>query len=192
LSKAGGLGLSDALASAFARQQGLTKAALAPIEEGKARTVAREEAPAHPSAATLVLPDAAVTSDFGWRSDPFSGQLKFHAGTDLRMAYGDVVKAPAAGTVTFAGEQSGYGLTVVVDHGGGRETLLAHLSGFDVKPGDRVEGGQPIARSGNSGRATGAHLHVEVREFGRPVDPRQVASEGDAGAPAGFGSRDGR
>ena len=82
------------------------------------------------------------------------------------MAYGSPVAALAAGTVTFAGERGGYGTTVVVDHGNGRETLFAHLSSFDVRVGDQVDAGQIIARSGNSGRSTGAHLHVEVREGG--------------------------
>ena len=92
------------------------------------------------------------------------------AGVDLALAYGSEVKAYGSGVVTAAGDRPGYGLTVVVDHGGGRETLYAHLSSLDVQPGDAVTAGQRIARSGNSGRATGAHLHFEAREFGRPVD----------------------
>jgi murein DD-endopeptidase MepM/ murein hydrolase activator NlpD len=73
--------------------------------------------------------------------------------------------------VTFAGERGGYGTTVVVDHGDGRETLFAHLSSLAVQVGDQVQEGQAVGRSGSSGRATGAHLHVEVREAGRAVDP---------------------
>jgi len=71
-------------------------------------------------------------------------------------------------------ELSGYGLTVVVDHGGGIATRYAHLSEVNVKVGDTVQAGQDIARSGASGRATGPHLHFEVLEAGQPVDPRSV------------------
>ena len=67
-------------------------------------------------------------------------------------------------------------MTVVVDHGDGRETRYAHLSTIDVAPGDPVASGQPIARSGNSGRTTGPHLHFEAREYGQPVDPRLAAA----------------
>ena len=119
---------------------------------------------------------APVSSAFGWRHDPFTGQARFHKGVDLAAAYGTEVRAFDGGVVQSAGERSGYGLTVVVDHGGGRETLYAHLSSLTVAAGERVDAGQPIARSGNSGRATGAHLHFEAREFGRPVDAGRLAA----------------
>ncbi len=102
--------------------------------------------------------------------------MKFHNGTDLRVAYGSEVRAAAPGVVVAAGDRPGYGLTVIVDHGAGRETRYAHLSAIDVAPGDPVGGGQLIARSGNSGRTTGAHLHFEAREYGRPVDPELAAT----------------
>ncbi|MEZ5284192.1 MAG: M23 family metallopeptidase [Vicinamibacterales bacterium] len=80
---------------------------------------------------------------------------RFHAGLDLRAATGQDVHAATDGVVTFAGEQSGYGLVVVVSHGSGLETRYAHLSSADVAEGDRVDAGAVIARSGNSGRSTG-------------------------------------
>jgi murein DD-endopeptidase MepM/ murein hydrolase activator NlpD len=121
-----------------------------------------------------VLPAGRVTSAFGWRNDPFNGKVHFHAGTDVKMAYGQEVRSAAAGRVSFVGEQSGYGLTVVVDHGGGVESRYAHLSSADVRAGDAVASGQPIARSGNSGRSTGPHLHFEVLDNGRAVAPETM------------------
>ena len=193
LSRAGGLGMGDLLAKALARQQDGGTSAITPARlTAPARIAAAvsPEAAARLDAAArshadgaltpavtggLALPAAAVTSDFGWRSDPLNGQLKFHQGTDLRLAYGTDVRAAAPGVVVAAGDRPGYGLTVVVDHGSGRETRYSHLSAVDVAPGDPVGGGQLIARSGNSGRTTGAHLHIEAREYGRPVDPRLAA-----------------
>jgi len=115
--------------------------------------------------------EGTVTSGFGWRTDPFSGQATFHAGLDLRMAYGEPVASVAPGRVSFAGDQRGYGLTVIVDHADGLQTRYAHLSSTDVHVGDEVQPGQIIARSGNSGRSTAPHLHVELLSGGRPVDP---------------------
>lgn len=114
---------------------------------------------------------ARVSSGFGWRRDPFTGAAQFHKGVDLALAYGHEVKAPAAGTVAFAGVQGSYGQTVVIDHGNGRQTRYAHLSDALVRTGDRVAEGQVVAKSGNSGRSTGAHLHVERLVDGQPVDP---------------------
>ncbi len=199
LSRAGGLGMGDMLVKAFARQQGvelpataqgglvparLTPVAVEPRSGAPGRAVEGlaghdhgqdDGGPTPDPVEGLALPHAAVTSEFGWRSDPLSGHQRFHKGADLRMAYGSEVRAAAPGVVRSAGDRSGYGLTVVVDHGNGRETRYAHLSAIDVAPGDQVGSGQLIARSGNSGRTTGAHLHFEAREFGRPVDPRLAA-----------------
>lgn len=131
---------------------------------------------ADPDAAPAAVVSAAalqpgpVTSPFGWRADPFTGRSKFHAGTDVRMAYGHEVQAVAPGRVTSVGERSGYGLTVVIDHGNGLETRYAHLSGTFVREGDVVSAGQAVAQSGNSGRSTGPHLHLEARQNGRAVE----------------------
>jgi murein DD-endopeptidase MepM/ murein hydrolase activator NlpD len=133
-----------------------------------------------PDRSAASLPEGSVSSPFGWRSDPFTGQARFHAGTDIRMAYGQDVRAAAAGTVVSVGDRGGYGLTVVLDHGGGVQTKYAHLSAASLHPGDVVGTGQVIARSGNSGRSTGAHLHFEVLENGRAVDPTSAAGLLDA------------
>ncbi|MEW6321194.1 MAG: peptidoglycan DD-metalloendopeptidase family protein [Acidobacteriota bacterium] len=125
--------------------------------------------------ATLVL--SRVTSAFGWRADPFHGRTTFHAGVDLKAAYGADVPSVSEGTVAFAGEQGAYGLTVVVDHGGGLTTRYAHLSAVTVQTGDRVDGGMVVGRVGQSGRATAAHLHFEVLHQGRRLDPSRAAEE---------------
>jgi murein DD-endopeptidase MepM/ murein hydrolase activator NlpD len=91
------------------------------------------------------------------------------------MAYGQDVRSAASGRVASVQSMGGYGLTVVVDHGNGLQTRYAHLSAAALKPGDSVESGQVIARSGNSGRSTGPHLHFEVLENGQPVDPAAAA-----------------
>lgn len=123
-----------------------------------------------------VLPETAheiaVTSGFGWRRDPIDGRARFHKGVDLRAAYGAAVATPADGRVVLAGTQGGYGMTVVVEHPGGVRTRYAHLSAAEVSEGEDVRAGQVIGRAGQSGRATGPHLHFEVLAGGEPVDPR--------------------
>ncbi len=119
-----------------------------------------------------------VTSAYGWRPDPIEGARRFHAGTDVRAAYGQPILAATEGVVTFAGERSGYGLVVTVDHGNGLETRYAHLSAASVKAGTRVGAGEVIAQAGASGRATGPHLHFEVWQDGRPVDPQRFIRAG--------------
>ena len=122
------------------------------------------------SAAPVQTLPGPVTSNFGWRADPFPGRPQFHAGTDIRLAYGHDVQSVAAGRVKSVGDQAGYGLTVVIDHGKGLETRYAHLSNASVKAGDLVDSGQVVARSGSSGRSTGPHLHLEARQNGRAVE----------------------
>ena len=187
LSRAGGVGLASVLLKAFDRSQstgGEAQAPAAPASQTSesdlqvrppSQTSESDFQVRPPSQASesgfQVRLEGPVTSAFGWRRDPFSGAARFHAGTDLRAAYGSDVHAAAAGTVTYAGEQRGYGLTVVIDHGNGVSTRYAHLSGYAVQPGDAVGSGQVVARTGNSGRSTGPHLHFELLKDGRPVDP---------------------
>lgn len=167
LSRSGGLGIAESLMKSLQKLD--TKSAdqtemTAPIVDGLQMPLADPRA----------LPDPAVSSSFGWRADPLQGHRKFHNGTDLKLAYGEEVRAAAGGVVTFAGEQPGYGLVVKVDHGDGLETRYAHLSSAAVRQGMSIDAGTPIARSGNSGRSTGPHLHFEVRKDGQPIDPERV------------------
>tara|TARA_R110000772_G_scaffold87772_8_gene182730 strand:+ start:2908 stop:3846 length:939 start_codon:yes stop_codon:yes gene_type:complete len=113
-----------------------------------------------------------MSSGFGRRIDPFNGELAWHAGVDFATGETGVdVSSVASGVVTFAGERSGYGLMVEVNHGNGYETLYAHNQELMVNPGDIIKKGQVLALSGNSGRSTGPHVHFEIHKNGRVIDP---------------------
>jgi murein DD-endopeptidase MepM/ murein hydrolase activator NlpD len=112
-----------------------------------------------------------ITSRFGERLDPFSGEGAVHTGVDISAQYGDAVRATADGEVTEASEHNGYGRLVVLDHGFGVTTWYGHLSSFTVPPGIRVKRGEVIGYVGVSGRTTGPHVHYEVRINNAPVNP---------------------
>jgi murein DD-endopeptidase MepM/ murein hydrolase activator NlpD len=113
-----------------------------------------------------------ISSGFGYRSDPFTGEGAFHAGLDFKGPYGAPIYAAAKGTVSFVGQKQGYGNCVEVDHGNGLMTRYAHMSGFHAAIGQPVKAGQIIGAIGNSGRSTGPHLHFEVRVNDRAINPR--------------------
>lgn len=113
-----------------------------------------------------------ISSGFGRRIDPFTGNVALHQGVDFATGkIGEEVFAVAAGVITWAGERSGYGKMVRVNHGNGYETLYAHDDQILVKVGDVVKKGQLIALSGTTGRSTGPHVHFEVHKNGRVIDP---------------------
>lgn len=112
-----------------------------------------------------------VSSAFGPRTDPLTGARRFHQGVDIAAPAGTEVKAAAAGRVIFSGWLDGYGNVVDVDHGNGWVSRYGHNQENLAREGDRVEAGQTIARVGSTGRATGAHVHFELRRFGVPVNP---------------------
>ena len=116
-----------------------------------------------------------LTSSFGERRDPIDGDVRAHAGLDLAAPQGSPVRAAGPGVVVRSGDAGGYGNLVVIDHGGhdGLQTRYAHLARTDVKPGDRVAAGTVIGAVGQTGRATGPHLHFEVRRDGQAVDPKK-------------------
>jgi murein DD-endopeptidase MepM/ murein hydrolase activator NlpD len=120
------------------------------------------------------------SSGFGWRVDPFTGQMALHEGLDFVAENGTPIQAAASGIVVAAEHTPDYGNLVKVDHGTGVETRYAHASKILVKPGERVEKGQIIAEVGNTGRSTGAHLHFEVRLNGVALDPRKYLSKQNA------------
>ncbi|EFK36946.1 Stage II sporulation protein Q [Chryseobacterium gleum] len=99
-------------------------------------------------------------------------QMQFHKGLDIAVAYGSDVRAAAAGTVIFSGQKGGYGNCVIVSHSNGLATLYGHLSELISKVNDKVKVGQVIAKSGNTGRSTGPHLHYEVHKNNTPVNPK--------------------
>ena len=119
-----------------------------------------------------------ITSGFGGRADPFGGGGAFHKGIDFKASVGDPVLTVADGVVSFAGVKSGYGNVVDVDHGNGYVTRYAHNSRLVVRVGDLVRVGQEIAKAGSTGRSTGAHVHFEVWENGRVVNPRKFLGDG--------------
>ncbi len=114
-----------------------------------------------------------VASSFGEREDPFNGEGAFHTGIDIDAPYGTPVRAAADGDVIGASVAGGYGNEVVLDHGHQLSTIYGHLSGIAVVPGEHVTRGQVIGYVGQSGRATGPHLHYEVRVHNVPVNPHK-------------------
>jgi murein DD-endopeptidase MepM/ murein hydrolase activator NlpD len=129
-------------------------------------------APAPDGGGQLLWPaDGPLTSGYGMRVHPIFGTARMHTGIDIGAAYGSPVWAADDGRVAYVGAMSGYGNTVVIDHGGGLATTYNHLSGYQVSSGQTVARGQPIATVGCTGYCTGPHLHFEVRIDGSPVDP---------------------
>jgi murein DD-endopeptidase MepM/ murein hydrolase activator NlpD len=134
-----------------------------------------------------------VGSSFGQREDPINGEGAFHSGLDIEAPYGTPVRAAADGTASDASMGAGYGRQVVLDHGHDVETVYGHLSAVAVVPGQHVTRGQVIGYVGQTGRATGPHLHYEVRVHNVPVNPHkylrvtyeQVAKLESSDSPAG-------
>ncbi|MBQ2678986.1 MAG: M23 family metallopeptidase [Firmicutes bacterium] len=128
------------------------------------------------------IPDSApvaglITSKFGYRTDPFSGRQAFHCGLDIQNEFDSDVCATAYGTVIFADYYGGYGNYVQVDHGNGIVTCYGHLNTFKCKVGDIVSVGTPIGTMGQTGQATGVHVHYEVCVDGEKVDPLEYISD---------------
>ena len=118
------------------------------------------------------------TSPFGVRMDPFVHEAAMHTGIDFRGDIGEPIHATAAGTVSIAGVQGGYGKMVEIDHGNGLATRYGHLSEIDVSVGDQVRIGAVIGKLGSTGRSTGPHLHYETRVDGEAVDPQKFLKAG--------------
>lgn len=115
-----------------------------------------------------------ITSNFSpRRKNPVTGVYKKHTGVDIGASYGTPILAANGGTVTLAGWNSGYGNCVVIDHGGGKATLYAHMSSIGVSNGQSVSKGQQIGKVGSTGNSTGPHIHFEILINGTAVDPMQ-------------------
>lgn len=112
-----------------------------------------------------------VTSPYGERMHPIIGEEAFHRGVDLCVHYGSPILAPADGVVLYIGSKTAYGNMIVVLHGGGIATVYGHLWKFAVQPYERVQEGQLLGYTGNTGFSTGPHLHFEVRQDGEPTNP---------------------
>ncbi|HYI42472.1 MAG TPA: peptidoglycan DD-metalloendopeptidase family protein [Sphingomicrobium sp.] len=124
-------------------------------------------------------PDAAFTSGFGTRLDPFLGKPAFHSGIDFEAAPGSPARATASGTVLSAGWNGNYGLMVELEHDHGYTTRYAHLSSIAVAAGQDVKTGDVVGYTGSTGRSTGPHLHYETRLNNRPLDPRRFLKAGE-------------
>lgn len=114
-----------------------------------------------------------ITSPYGYRIHPITGQLKFHSGIDIGAAGGTPTVAAADGTVTISVYSNSYGNYVEIDHGGGVRTRYAHLSRRLCRVGDSVTQGETIGLVGSTGNSTGNHCHFEVRINGTTYDPMQ-------------------
>jgi murein DD-endopeptidase MepM/ murein hydrolase activator NlpD len=121
--------------------------------------------------------DGFISSYFGRRTDPFSGYIAVHKGLDFAGPAGSAVSSVAAGLVTFAGERSGFGQMVEINHGNGLATRYCHNEKLLVKQGDMVSKGQEVALMGSTGHSTGPHLHFEVLKDGAQVDPLRFIGE---------------
>ncbi|EMO40665.1 peptidase, M23 family [Leptospira noguchii serovar Autumnalis str. ZUN142] len=112
-----------------------------------------------------------ISSRFGKRKDPFTRKETFHGGLDMAAEEGTPVYASADGEVSFSNKKGGYGNLIILGHKLGYETLYGHLSSISVRPGEKVHKGQKIGEVGQTGRATGNHLHFEVRRFNQRQKP---------------------
>ncbi|WP_307394703.1 murein hydrolase activator EnvC family protein [Bacillus horti] len=185
----------NALKADFEKQQKDKQVAIAAIQVTQ-EELAREEAEAFAAATALANQKAVaqkeledlrwdgifawpvpnskrITSHFGLRKDPFTGQTRGHNGMDIGAPQGTTIVAAASGVVLVAEYLNGYGNTVIVEHGDGIRTLYGHIrnGGIVVSVGDRVDREQKIAEVGSTGRSTGPHLHFEVHKNGVQTDP---------------------
>ncbi len=128
--------------------------------------------------------DGRISSGFGWRKSPFTGERTFHSGVDIAARRGDPVEACWDGQVIFSGLKDGYGRVVIVEHAGGWQSYYGHNSKNNVNVGDTVRAGEKIASIGSTGRSTGPHLHFELRRDGLAWDPEKIQQRLAAGKPA--------
>ncbi|WP_052813346.1 peptidoglycan DD-metalloendopeptidase family protein [Desulfonatronum thioautotrophicum] len=126
-----------------------------------------------------------ISSGFGWRPDPFTGEQTWHAGVDMVAPEGTPIGAAWDGRVVFVGQRGGYGNMVVLEHAGGWRSYYAHNNKNTVKVGDKVEAGQKIATVGSTGRSTGPHLHFEIRQGTTAWNPKQIRDRLEAGLSIG-------
>lgn len=120
-----------------------------------------------------------ISSDFGLRKDPISGDQKFHHGLDVPAPAGTGIHPVKSGTVKFSGEQAGYGNVVIIDHGDGFVSKYAHNKTNLVNTGDPVSPETVIATVGSTGRSTGSHVHFEVSYQGEKVHPRVLLAQAE-------------
>lgn len=174
MAKAGGVGIAQLVAKELGGQAP-GPAALLP--RASALAMASSSAPGTLAPAPHLHKEAVrayQSSGFGARLDPITGAESTHAGVDVAAPEGASVRAAFGGTVVRAEPAGGYGNLVVIDHGDGTETRYAHLSKIRAQVGQRVRAGDELGAVGHTGRATGAHLHIELRQGGVAIDPHSL------------------
>jgi murein DD-endopeptidase MepM/ murein hydrolase activator NlpD len=183
IARQGALGISDLIVKGFNREVAPTKPGSLPEPGPGASTIApapTETSTADPTGSDLdfgrPLPGP-VSSSYGWRKDPFTRLEKFHQGVDFQAPAGSEVRAASEGEVVFAGYDSGYGNTIVLQHPQGFQTRYAHLGTVSVKAGESVSSRQVLGVVGNTGHSTGPHLHFEVSRWGEKVNPWAALNE---------------
>ena len=159
-------------------QGSATKNDLAPSSDRHSQIAAAPPMNANGEIAMPVV--GRLTSPYGGRADPITGEEKFHHGIDIASPAGTAIRAALPGTVTFSGWKQGYGLTVVISHADGYTTQYSHNSENLVQVGERISCEQTIALIGQSGRATGPHVHFEVKKDGQSMDPTPLLAKKDA------------
>lgn len=178
MSNAGGIGLEKMLLKQMTNEYG--KAAAMEIKDTArpARSASMSVAHAghseesHSESSQMTLPvNGRISSEYGRRIDPFTGETRFHHGLDIAAPQGTPIYPARQGTVIFSGRRQGYGNLVEVRHDDGSITRYGHTAANLVRQGDRAEAGVPIALVGSTGRSTGPHLHFEVVKDGASVDP---------------------
>ncbi|SEJ87338.1 Peptidase family M23 [Propionispira arboris] len=149
-----------------------TIAASSEVEKLIRQSKYRGTGASHTSGGRMIWPlSGPITSEFGWRTHPIFGRQIFHSGLDIAGDYGDPILAADGGVVINAGWISGYGNTVIIDHGNGLNTLYGHCQSLNVSEGQTVSQGQVIAYVGSTGNSTGPHCHFEVDVNGKAVSP---------------------
>lgn len=167
--------------AAYEEQLAKEAALEADIQEMIAELERQEAANSIVSTGTYIwpLPGYRPGSAYGWRIHPIWGDRRFHAGEDIGAPSGTPILAADSGLVTVIPDNgNGYGNYIMINHGGGRVTLYAHMSGFAVSNGATVTQGQTIGYVGSTGNSTGPHLHFEVRVNGATTDPKSYFSFG--------------
>ncbi len=211
LAKTGGLGIAEQLVGQIERQQAARDAAAGITRPGPASasptaTTAASAATARavvsitpatraPATGTVastvsVLPVAGeISSPFGMRSDPFTGEERFHSGVDVAAPRGTAIRAVADGEVVFSGwRRGGAGRVVEVRHADGLVTSYAHAERTLVRAGQHVVAGEVVATVGSSGRASGPHLHFAAERDGQAIDPSRLLERTQALGSAGGGA----
>jgi hypothetical protein len=148
--------------------------AFEPVKVKQGQTLGKADFGLSGETSPVLAQPADISSHFGYVTDPFNGQQSFHIGVDVKGPAGLAIHAPAAGTVTFAGDKGPNGRVVELDLGDGVTMKFAHLNDISVAAGAAVKAGGTIGTVGNTGRSTGSHVHVEIYRNGKAYDPESV------------------